>query len=90
MKRSKLSFDAKHKLGSLMMWGSVVVAWVGTLDVSWLDNWGRLGVFLLALATACGGAILKKRNCPRCRENACGTESPAQATEPEKIKQQIL
>ena len=73
MSRSQLSPDAKHQLGGLMMWGSVVVAGVGTAGVGWLGVRGALGLFALALAVACVGAVLKKRYCPRCRENACGT-----------------
>lgn len=61
--------QVRHAWGAVMLWGAVLVAGAGF----WLTSSGRsagiaVGVFALFLALA--GAVLKKRYCPRCRDDA--------------------
>jgi O-antigen/teichoic acid export membrane protein len=66
-----MTADAKHRLGTILMWSGVGLAVVATLAA--VPRWPIFGLSLLAasIALTVAGAWIKKRSCPRCREGAC-------------------
>jgi hypothetical protein len=59
-----------HRTGTILMYVGLAVA-VGSL--LFIDRWPLVGgiVFATALSDVAAGAILKKKNCPRCRKGGC-------------------
>ncbi len=66
-----LSADRKHSLGFVLMVLSLVSAVGAVLAI--LPRWPLTGflIFLASALLAGVGTWMKKRYCPRCRENAC-------------------
>lgn len=67
----KMSPDARHALGAVLMWSSVAVTAAGSLLIAPGHPAFGAAVIALGMAGVIAGAAIKKKYCPRCRAGAC-------------------
>lgn len=61
----------KHTLGAIVLWSAVPIAGIGAWVLSGGGLHAGIVIILCAFPIAALGAWIKKKNCPRCRDNAC-------------------
>ena len=71
--------DRKHTLGAFLIWVGILLALVTVIFLlPRAPYWGAVA-FLVSLSASLSGVYLKKRYCPRGRDNACALEKPSEA-----------